>query len=84
MIVWRFIAAHAAVAAGLALAAAWLVLPDPVAGQAAAVNAAFWFGREIWDNWPDATAPFTRPQVVLEWLAPALVFPAALAALAPQ
>lgn len=76
MIVWRFIAAHMAVAAGLALGAAWLGWP---LWPTAAANGAFWLGREIWDNWPDAAKPFTRPQAGLEWLAPAVVFPAVMA-----
>lgn len=33
----------------------------------------FWLGREIWQHWPDWKEVFTRPQPLLEWLAPVAV-----------
>ena len=61
---WVDIGLHTAGGVAIGFAAAylspWLLL----------AGAAFWLGREMWQHAPDFEEVITRPQSLIEWVAP--------------
>lgn len=72
---WGDILLHMAVSLPASAAMLWLGLPWPVVFMA---GLAFWLGRELWQHRRRPVEAFTRPQSLVEWLAPLAVAIAAI------